>query len=844
MEFRKCFVYPKIPGSLEKLVSLAYNLWFTMDFDALNLFYKVDANLFRKVNHNPVKFIHLLSSEKIKALSQDQRFLNELTEILEDFEEYKKRRHPLLVEKGVSEEDYIAYFSTEFALHESLPMYAGGLGVLAGDIMYGASDLDIPLIGISLHYSKGYFKQKLEANTQQKEEPEKIDKFLNLLREVKDEKGHPLIIELSLLGEPVKIKIWKLEVGRRFCLFLDTDISENREEVRTILDYLYPAEPEKRLKQEIILGMGGYLALKRMGIEPKLYHLNEGHSAFVILSRLKDLIFEKGLSYHEARLFIQETTIFTTHTPVIAGNEHFDMKLVQKYLEPEVKALGLTMEDLAQCGCIYGDSSVFWLPAMAIRYSKYVNAVSKLHQITTKKMWAPLFEDWLLEEIPIDYVTNGVHWRWLSEPFYKLLRDYVSPDFKFLDPDDPSWEEIFNIPDEEIWEAHKKNKQQLVNLINKHLEEELLKKPTKEAEKWMFPLKRFQLIVGCARRITGYKRNNLILFDKDRLLRLLKDTEKPILFVFAGKAHPKDIEGKKMLQELLEFRNQYQVEDRFIFIENYNLHLARYIIWGSDVWLNTPYRPFEASGTSGMKAALNGVLNLSVLDGWWVEGYDGQNGWAIQGREGLPPHNYYEANQIYTLLEGEIRNLFYQRDEEGIPRGWIKRMKRALYTACKNFTMNRVLLEYLKKFYLPAYERYRLLGENNFELLKKTEEERKILSENWDKLKILSFSPDLSGEIIWEDTEIELNLEVDLGGIPQELLQAEVVSIREFETEESVERDFEFIPLEISKVEGSRAFYTTKYRFYGHGLRKLGARILPKNDILRRAYPELIKWYA
>lgn len=844
MEFKKCFVYPKIPGSLEKLFSLAYNLWFTMDFDALSLFYKIDANLFRKVNRNPVKFIHLLSSEKIKNLSQDQRFLNELNEILEHFEEYKKKRHPLLEEKGISEKDYIAYFSTEFALHESLPMYAGGLGVLAGDIIYGASDLDIPLIGVSLLYSKGYFKQKIEADTQQKEEPEKIDKFLNLIREVKDAQGHPLIIELNLLDTPVKIKVWKLEVGRRFCIFLDTDIPENPPEIRTLLDYLYPAEAEKRLKQEIILGMGGYLALKKMGIEPKLYHLNEGHSAFVIFSRLKDLIFEKGLTYHEARLFIQETTIFTTHTPVIAGNEHFDMKLVQKYLEPEIKALGLTMEDLAKCGCIHGDHTIFWLPAMAIRYSRYVNAVSKLHQSTTKRMWLPLFENWLSEEIPIDYVTNGVHWRWLSEPIYKLLRDYVGQDFKFLDPEDPSWDEIFNIPDEEVWEAHKRNKQQLINLLNKHLEEELLKKTTKDSEKWRFPLKRFQLIVGCARRITGYKRNNLILFEKERLLNLLKDNEKPILFVFAGKAHPKDIEGKRMIQELLEFRNTYQVEDRFIFIENYNLHLARYIIWGSDVWLNTPYRPYEASGTSGMKASLNGVLHLSVLDGWWVEGYEGMNGWAIQPREGLPPHNYYEANQIYTLLEGEIRNLYYQRDEEGIPREWIKRMKHAIYTACKRFSMNRVLLEYLKKFYLPAYERYRILGENNFEILKRTEEERKILFENWDKIKIITFSPDLSGEVIWEDTEVDFLIEVELGNVPPDLLQAEIVSIREVETEEGVERDFEFIPLELIKVEGSRAFYGVKYRFYGHGLRKIGARVIPKNDILRRAYPELIKWYT
>jgi len=845
MEFKSFFVYPKFPAPLEKLIVLSYNLWFTMDFEALNIFYRIDAELFRKVNRNPIKFIHLLPREKIEALTQDQRFLEDLKEIFEHFERYKKIRHPLLEKEGITDRDVIAYFSTEFALHESIPIYAGGLGVLAGDFLYGASDLDLPLVGVTLFYTKGYFKQKLDETFFQKEEPEKIDKFLNLLREAKDEKGSPLIFDLPLLDRKIKVKVWKLEIGRRICLFLDTDLPENPPEIRNLLDYLYPAEPEKRLKQEIVLGIGGYLALKKLGLEPRLYHLNEGHSAFVILSRLKDLIFEKGLSASEAKLYIQETTIFTTHTPVIAGNEHFDTKLVQKYLEPEVKALGLSLDNLAVCGCIHGDTTIFWLPAMAIRYSRYVNAVSKLHQKVTKKMWEPLFEKWLPEEIPIDYVTNGVHWRWISPPFYKLLKDYIDPDFKFLDPDDPKWEEIFNIPDEELWEAHKKNKQQLINLLNKHLEEELLKRTSKVSEKWKYPLKRFQLIVGCARRVTGYKRNTLILFDKERLLNLLNDTNKPILFVFAGKAHPKDLEGKKMIQELHEFRKDNQVEDRFIFIENYNLHLARYILWGSDVWLNTPYRPMEASGTSGMKAAMNGVLHLSVLDGWWVEGYDGQNGWAIYPKEGLPPYNYYEANQIYSLLEGKIRDLFYDRDEEGIPREWVRRMKRALYTACKRFSLNRVLLEYLQKFYLPAYKMEKLLRENNFELLKKIEEERKILTENWKNLKILDFKINLTDEVVWEETEIEIQLEVALGGIPPEFIRVEVVCIRELEEKEEAEeeREFNIIPLELKKLEGDKALFETSYFLYGHGLRKLSARIVPQNEIIRRAYPELIIWY-
>ncbi len=845
MEFKKFFVYPRFPESLEKLVTISYNLWFTWDFGALSLFYKMDPETFRKVKHNPIKFIHLMPKGKLEALSKDKRFLSELHEIWERFESYQKKTHPLIRSAELTKEDYIAYFSTEFALHEALPIYAGGLGVLAGDILMGASDLDVPLIGISLLYNRGYFKQTLDPSGMQKEEGEKYDKFLNILREVKDGEGKPLIVEIKILEEPIKIKIWKVDVGKRICLFLDSDLPENSQSVRNLLDYLYPTDPEVRLKQEIILGMGGYEALKKMGIYPKIYHLNEGHSAFVILSRLKDLMQAKGLTFEEAKLYIQETTIFTTHTPLIAGNEHFETKLVEKYLGQELTSLGLTMDQLIQCGCILSDQTIFWLPAMAIRHSRYVNAVSKLHQETTKKMWQPLFEDWLLEEVPIDYITNGVYWRWLSEPFNDLLLKYIGPDFRFLCPDDPAWEEILKIPDEEIWEAHRKNKQRLINLLNKLLEEELMKSEyQKISRKWSLPLKRFAFIIGCARRITGYKRNNLLLFDKERLLKILQNSEKPVLFVFAGKAHPKDIQGKKMIQELIEFRQKNQVEDKFIFIENYDIHTARYIIWGSDLWLNTPYRPMEASGTSGMKASLNGVLNLSVLDGWWAEGYDGTNGWAVYPKEGLPPYNYFEANQIYSLIEGEIRNLYYQRDEEGIPREWVKRMKRAFYIACKYFSINRVLLEYFEKFYLPIFKAEKALSKENFALIKELENKRKMLSNHWNQLKIIAFKTNLESEALWEDTEVEIFVEVELGNLSPELIKVELVCIREtsFE-EEKLTQEINFIPLELVKREGNRAFYTLKYHLYGHGLRKLGVRIIPEDEIIRRAYPELIKWY-
>lgn len=851
MEFKKFFVYPKIPKELEKWVAISNNLWFSWDYRALSLFYKIDANLFRLVKRNPVKFIHFLPKGKLESLTEDRRFLMDLEEVWERFEEYKKRESILKEYLRFSYDDYIAYFCTEFAFHEALPIYAGGLGVLAGDMIIGASDLDLPIVAVGLFYKYGYFKQVIEPSKMQLEEPENIEKFLNLTKEVRDPQGDPFLIEIKILGQPVKVKIWRIEVGKRLCLLLDTDIPENPSEFRDILNYLYAGEPERRIKQEIILGMGGYKALKAvLGREPTIYHLNEGHSAFVILSRFKDLIKEKGLSFEEAKVLIKESTIFTTHTPVISGNEHFDTQLVSKYLASEVEELGIKLEEFLNEGCLPGDKTIFWLPALAIRYTNYINAVSKMHQNTTKKMWHPLFKELLLEEVPIDYVTNGVHWRWLSEPFYDVLEKYLGPYFIYLSSEDSAWDEIFKIPDEEIWEAHRRNKYRLINYIKRFTEERLMKKGFYKAKPELTSklLKAHHLIISCARRITGYKRNTLILFDEERMIEILKNSAKPVILIFAGKSHPRDLEGKKMIQRILEFREKYDLEDKVLFLENYDIHLARYLIWGSDVWLNTPLKPMEASGTSGMKAGLNGVLHLSVMDGWWIEGFTGENGWAIYPKDGLPPYNYYEANQIYNLLENEIIDLFYERDEEGIPREWVKKMKQTIYNACKYYSINRVLLEYTQKFYKPASENIKFLMENNYENLRKIENERKILLEKWSSINILNVYDNIKEEEVWEGSELEVVVEVDLKGLSPELIEVELVCINEIicikeavEEEETITQ-VEFHPIIFEKYEDNKAIFKTTFPLIGHGLRRFNVRIVPKNRFIRKAYPDLVKW--
>ncbi|WP_333570576.1 alpha-glucan family phosphorylase [Thermodesulfobacterium commune] len=852
MPFKKFFVYPSIPKELDKLLKISKNLWFSWNYDVLSFFYKIDRDLFRQVEHNPFKLIYYLPNIRLKALAQNQTFLMDLEDLWEAFQEYKEYVHPEVKKHRIDPEDKIVYFCTEFGLHPTLPFYAGGLGVLAGDFLMSASDLGLPMIGVGLAYQHGYLKQTIDPNQKtQTENPEILDLFLNFLEEVKNPDGTSMALSMNLMGVEIKLRVFKLEVGKVLCYFLDSTHPENPEEIKEILRYLYPGEIEKRIQQEIILGIGGYKLLKALNLNPKIYHLNEGHSAFVLLARLKDLL-SQGFSLDEAIMLIKETTVFTTHTPVIAGNEHFPKELIKKYLWEELEELveltkneNIILEFYKQ-GTLKENPEIFWLPALAINYSSNVNAVSKLHQKTTKKMWHPLFPELPEEEVPIDYVTNGVHWRWLSEPFYALFKKYLGANFIYMSPEDSTWEAILKIPDEEIWEAHKKNKYRLLNLIKTQLKEESFKLNLSEEKQNYQPPKAQDLIIGCARRMTGYKRNSLILYHKERILKLL--TEKDIVLVFAGKAHPKDVEGKNIIREILEFRETYKLYHKIIFLENYNIHLARYLIWGSDVWLNTPLRPMEACGTSGMKAAMNGVLNLSVLDGWWPEGYNQLNGWAIIPKEGLPPYNHYEAHQIYTLLEKEIYPLFTERDEDGIPRDWVKMMKHSMYIACKQFSTNRMLLEYIDKFYSPILERLKHLSQKDFSLLKALAEEKRILTENWENIKFIEVKENLEKTFLQEGQEVKVSAKVFLGSLNPELIEVQLVLIEEIacvcnlgeeEDRESYVRSF---PLKLVEFKDGVGVYQKSLPLYGPGLKAYNFRVVPKNFYLRRYYPNLVKW--
>jgi len=845
MVFKNIFVYPKYPENLNKLYLLSQNLWCTWNYEAIKLFYRIDPELFRNVNHNPVEFLLKLPRERIDELSRDKGFLFELERVWENFQDYMAY-NMAETEPGngnqLSRTDVIAYFAMEFGLHECIPIYGGGLGILSGDFLKAASDLGLPVIGVGLIYKFGYFTQRINLQGLQEELFVEFQNHLIPVREVLSPDNEKAYVKIRLPQQELKIKLWQIDVGKIKLILMDTDIADNPASLRDITHELYVADREKRLQQELVLGFGGVKALESLNIEPKIYHINEGHSAFLIIARLQKLMTEKKFTFSQAKSLIRSSTVFTTHTPVQAGNESFKASLVKKYLEDELKVAGLSFNELAAHAFADGSKEDFWLPVLAIRFAKYVNAVSRVHRYVSRRMWAGLFPAYPVVEVPIDYVTNGVHRSWLSEPFTDVLNRYIGPIYVHCSEDDHIWDKIMDISDEEIWDAHRKNKQNLVAFIRKKLRDDMAARGYIESK--ISRLARLfnpeYLTVVFARRFARYKRATLILKDKERLSKILTDARKPVQLIFAGKAHPADSLGKNMIKEIIDFTKDYHLEDRVLFLENYDINVARHLVWGADLWLNTPIKENEASGTSGMKAAINGVLNLSVLDGWWPEGYNGKNGWAITAGEFYSHSSMQEdaeANQIYDLLEEEITELFYDRNELGIPEQWVKMMKESIYSVCRKFNMNRVLSGYLEKLYVPAKNRFERLSGNNFQPLKEATSQEQLLLEHWDDVEFVHFATNMDTKDQLSETDVlEVQCAVNLGRGPAELFSVELLYMLDNEGK------FKIVPMQRQSQKGAVAYYGCSLAIEGYGLQSLNARIKPSNEVLQDLHPELIKW--
>jgi starch phosphorylase len=741
-------VKPSLPKPLEDLRLVASNLFWCWNMEFVELFRRIDYGLWVQHNHNPMKMLGMVSQARLEDLAQNEGFLYQLEQAkkkLDDFLNAPSWFEKVYASKTAGDKPLIAYFSAEFGIHECLPIYSGGLGILAGDHLKSASDIGLPLVGVGLLYQKGYFRQYL--NTEGWQQEHYIDNdFHNMPVElVCKQNERPLTISVQFPGRSVVAQIWKVSVGRVSLYLLDTNIPANSPKDRIITNALYGGDVEMRICQEILLGIGGLKALLAMDMEPTVCHMNEGHAAFMALERIRWLRSTKHMTFDEAAETAKSGNVFTVHTPVAAGSDEFSPELMDKYFGPYYGKLGINRKEFLGLGRSNPEDSKesFKMPVLAIRMSSGRNGVSQLHGEVSRKIWAGLWPGLPEDEIPIKAITNGVHAKtWLSTEVNSIYERYLGSKWNEEAVDKSIWQNIDQIPDEELWRIHQRCKERLIGFTRKRLKRQMQRRGAFHTElEWAEEvLDPEALTIGFARRFATYKRGNLLLRDTTRLLRLLTDSEKPVQIIFSGKAHPRDTEGKEIIREIVHFVSDHrEIRRRLVFLEDYNIDIARYLVQGVDVWLNNPRRPMEASGTSGMKAAINGVLNMSTFDGWWCEGYTPESGWIIGAGEEYDDFNYQdgvESEAIFNLLENEVVPLFYTRSSDKLPRGWIRRMKNTIKWCTPRFNTGRMVAEYTRKFYNPAAARWRRMTEAEMTPVKDLSAWKANLKQGWSELSI------------------------------------------------------------------------------------------------------------
>ncbi|GMQ77661.1 MAG: alpha-glucan family phosphorylase [Anaerolineae bacterium] len=698
----------KLPQKIRELEDLAYNLWWSWNPEARALFRHLDYPLWSKSEHNPVQLLNEISEEKLDQAAKDSLFHSHYNKVmisfkreLEDGHKWFPREHPDLSDQQ------IAYFSAEFGIHNSLPIYSGGLGILSGDHAKEASDLGIPLVGVGFMYPQGYFRQRLPSHGWQEAVYEQLDLGQSPIRKVTEEDGSDVKVSVHMGDHTVWARVWRVNVGRTPLYLLDTEVDENDPWDKELSARLYSGDIELRVRQEIMLGIGGVRALRHLGYQPSVWHMNEGHSAFLILEIIREKV-SKGASFSEAADEARAHSLFTTHTPVAAGHDSFPFHLLEQYFAGYWEELSISREEFLDLGRheeTWGTG--FNMTVMALKMSGQCNGVSKLHGEISRKMWNSVWPTREEREVPITYVTNGIHVpTWTPTEFDKLFSKFLGPDWIERHDDPAVWARLIDIPDVELWETHKSLKWKLFAFLREHVRRGWVNGSTDATQVLTGGtlLDPDALTIGFARRFATYKRATLVFHDLERLKKIILDIHKPVQFIFAGKAHPADDPGKMLIQNIYNLAKHNQLGGRIVFAEDYDMHMARYLVQGVDIWLNTPRKPREASGTSGQKAALNGIPNLSVLDGWWDEGYNGGNGWAISHCEECDSpekQDAEDANALYSLLEEEVVPLFYDRDRDNIPRGWIDIMRESIRSNVPRFSSRRMLKEYTE-LYLKA----------------------------------------------------------------------------------------------------------------------------------------------
>lgn len=844
-------VSTRIPSPFERLEELLGNLSWTWDAETRGLLESIDPILWERLNHSPLKILGQISEERFMEMADDLQFMKKYQEALDRFDLYTKGKGWYDQEYGdtTGSEKVIAYFSAEFGIHESVPLYSGGLGVLSGDHTKSASDLNLPFVGVGLLYQMGYFRQRVTIEGMQLEDYEFNDPSFLPITRIRDREGRPVTVTVATPVGPIHIRAWRMNVGRVPLYLLDTNLPQNQSvTLRDITGYLYGGEKETRILQEIVLGIGGMRMLEKIGIEPTVTHCNEGHSAFLLLERTRRLMEELSLGFEQASRLSAAGSVFTTHTPVPAGHDVFDRVLVERYLGSYISEIGMTVDQFMELGRVNQSDphEGFSMTVLALRLSGGRNGVSQLHGVVSRDMWREVWPNTSIAEVPIIGLTNGVHVGTFISPIMAESYDnWLGPDWRKELASETTWEGANGIPDEEMLQRSDRMREELVMYVRRRLQERRSEAFSRggigrNIEEVLDPK---VLTIGFARRFATYKRATLILRDKERALRLFRDEERPVQLLIAGKAHPKDQAGKKYIQAITEFVNEAGLQHRILFLEDYDIGLARAMVQGCDVWLNTPRRPMEASGTSGMKAALNGTINLSVLDGWFPEAFDGSNGWAIGDERTFIDTEYQdeiESRDLYRTLEEQLIPSFYDRQRGG-PGSWTDRQKRTIATMAGRFSSDRMVQDYTRMLYRPAIERYSRLSENDGEGVRNLTSWVQHLQEIWEDVVIQDVSVTPQQTEVRSGDTLDVDVRVDGGRVAPGNIQVEVLVGPLNDDGEIV--DGELVTLSRTGEDGTRSYHTGEIRLDRPGQTALALRAVPtSSDLIGTPDIGLITW--
>lgn len=838
-QWKEVTIKSTLPSELKCLDELAHNMWWAWNYEARNMWKSLDSDLYEEVGHNPVMLLDRLSYERKEAIVNDKAIMESVKQV------YKKFRDYMDVEPDATRPS-VAYFCMEYGINQVVKIYSGGLGMLAGDYMKEASDSNVNMCGVGFLYRYGYFKQTLSMDGQQIAKYD-AQNFNSLpVERVLDENGQPMVIDVPYMNYQVHAYVWVMNVGRIKLYLLDTDNDMNSEFDRPITHALYGGDNENRLKQEILLGIGGILTLKKLGIKKEIYHCNEGHAALCNLQRLIDYI-KEGLSFNEALELVRASSLYTVHTPVPAGHDYFDESLFGKYMGGYPQMLGITWDEFIGMGRTNPEdhSERFCMSTFACNTCQEVNGVSKLHGWVSQRMFAPIWKGYYPEESHVGYVTNGVHFpSWTATEWRKVYAKYFDKNYIYDQSNESLWHAIYNVPDAEIWETRMALKKKLVNFIREKFAATWLKNqgdPSRVVA-LLDSITPNALYIGFCRRFATYKRAHLLFTDLERLSKIVNNPERPVKFIFSGKAHPADGAGQGLIKKIFEISQRPEFLGKIIFLEDYDMQLARRLVSGVDIWMNTPTRPLEASGTSGEKAEMNGVVNLSVLDGWWVEGYREGAGWALKQESTYQNQGYQDqldAATIYSLLENEILPLYYNRNEQGFSEGWIKTIKNSIATIAPHYTMKRQLDDYYDKFYSKEAANFKKLAANNNRLAKELAAWKETVAERWDAIRVVS-KDDSALSAAETGKEYTLRYVIDEQGL-NDAVGLELISIK---TDKNGE-DHIFSKREFKMVgrEGNNYTFEATFEPDVAGAFKSCVRMYPKNEnLVHREDFCYVKW--